>query len=335
MAYRRSTAHDSSGALVLLFIQPDLAQLDALSRAVSEGTFEAAARALHVTPSAVSQRIKALERSTGQILLSREKPVRPTPAGESLLRLAVQIRALIDDAARHLGAASPGAAPEETPVVPLAVNADSLATWVLPALAGLSTPAVFDLHRDDQEHTVDLLRRGTVVAAITSDLEPVAGCTVERLGTMVYRPLASPASLDGGSPPARPQRRWPPPPSSSSTARTPCRTAICAVVGALTPARRASTSPASTAFHQAVLLGLGWGMLPDQQANNDVRDGSLIEIDPGATIDVRLHWQQWRIHSALLGEVADAIRQAARATLSNIPARRQSPAAASHSSSPA
>lgn len=315
-------------------MQPDLAQLDALSRAVSEGTFEAAARALHVTPSAVSQRIKALERSTGQILLSREKPVRPTPAGESLLRLAVQIRALIDDAARHLGAASPGAAPEKTPVVPLAVNADSLATWVLPALAGLSTPAVFDLHRDDQEHTVDLLRRGTVVAAITSDPEPVAGCTVERLGTMVYRPLASPAFA----------RRW--------FAAGPTAAALAAAPVVvfdrsdtlqdryLRRRRRAHTSPprqhvpASTDFHQAVLLGLGWGMLPDQQANNDVRDGSLIEIDPGATIDVRLHWQQWRIHSALLGEVADAIRQAARATLSNIPARRQSPAAASHSSSP-
>ena len=82
----------------------DLAQLDALSHAVSEGTFEAAARALHVTPSAVSQRIKALETGVGRILLERSKPVRPTPSGESLLRLAVQLRAMVDDVAQELGA---------------------------------------------------------------------------------------------------------------------------------------------------------------------------------------------------------------------------------------
>ncbi len=52
----------------------DPAQLRALSAAVSEGTFEAAARALHVTPSAISQRIKALETSVGRVLLVRTKP---------------------------------------------------------------------------------------------------------------------------------------------------------------------------------------------------------------------------------------------------------------------
>ena len=318
-------------------MQPDLAQLDALSRAVSEGTFEAAARALHVTPSAVSQRIKALERTTGQILLSREKPVRPTAAGESLLRLAVQVRALVDDAARELGgggsdaSATPGA--PAVPVVPLAVNADSLATWVLPALAGVRSPAVFDLHRDDQEHTVELLRRGTVMAAITSSPDAVAGCTVERLGTMRYRPLASPAFV----------RRWfadGPTPAALGLAPVVVFDRSDALQDRYLRRRRVRANPprqhvpASADFHEAVRLGLGWGMLPDQQAAAELRDGSLVELETGAVVDVRLHWQQWRIHSTLLGEVADAIRQAAGATLTGVP-RRQRGTVSSRSSSPA
>ena len=297
-----------------------LDQLDALSRAVSEGTLEAAARALQVTPSAISQRIKALERSTGQILLIREKPVRATPAGESLLRLAVQIRALIDDAARDLGPLDGTVG--GTPVVPLAVNADSLATWVLPALAQVRTPVVFDLHRDDQEHTVELLRRGTVMAAITSTPDAIAGCTVERLGVMRYRPLASPAFA----------RRWlPDGPTAAALARAPVVVFDRADTLQERYLRRHRVRvppprqyvPASADFHEAVRLGLGWGMLPDQQSSADVRDGALIDLEPGAAIDVRLHWQQWRIHSAVLGEVAEAIRRAAAATLVQ-PARRAS-----------
>ena len=57
----------------------DLQRLEALAAAVSEGTFDAAAGKLHVTPSAISQRVKALETSVGRVLLTRSKPIRPTP----------------------------------------------------------------------------------------------------------------------------------------------------------------------------------------------------------------------------------------------------------------
>ena len=59
----------------------DLAQLRALDATVREGTLEAAARALHVTPSAISQRLRALEVATGRILLVRTKPVQVTESG--------------------------------------------------------------------------------------------------------------------------------------------------------------------------------------------------------------------------------------------------------------
>ena len=52
-------------------------QLAAFAAVLEEGSFEAAARRLCVTPSAVSQRIKALEDRLGQVLLVRQPPCRP------------------------------------------------------------------------------------------------------------------------------------------------------------------------------------------------------------------------------------------------------------------
>ena len=80
----------------------DLAQLRALRAAVDTGTLEGAARALHVTPSAVSQRLKALEQATGRVLLVRSRPVQVTEPGRAVLRLARQLDLLAADAAREL-----------------------------------------------------------------------------------------------------------------------------------------------------------------------------------------------------------------------------------------
>lgn len=49
-------------------------QLAALAAVIECGSFDAAADRLHVTPSAVSQRIKALESRVGQVLVVRDKP---------------------------------------------------------------------------------------------------------------------------------------------------------------------------------------------------------------------------------------------------------------------
>ena len=121
------------------------------------GTLDAAARALHITPSAVSQRIRALEASLGRVLLVRSKPVAVTESGAAALRVARQLDALA-------GALALDLAGEEGSrrLIPLGVNADSLATWVLPALAGLDG-LDFEFHREDQDYTVSYLRDGTVI----------------------------------------------------------------------------------------------------------------------------------------------------------------------------
>lgn len=284
----------------------DLSQLNALVAVVDEGSFDAAATALHITPSAVSQRIKALEQSAGQVLVRRTKPAEPTDPGRAYLRLARQIDALVRAAELERGAEAPG------PVtVPIALSADSMATWVLPALAAMPAGICFDLHRADQSRTADLLRAGTVMAAITSIDEPVQGCRSSRLGVTRYRPMATPAFVE----------RW------FAGGVTVEALGIAPMVvfdrnddlqerylrrrtrRRLAPPRH--YVPASADFAEAVALGLGWAVLPQEQSAQRERRGLLVEIDPGQYVDVVLHWQQWTLQTPALEAVATAIRAAA------------------------
>ena len=142
-------------------------QLRTLTAVVDEGSFEEAAAALGVTPSAVSQRVKALERSVGQVVVVRSIPVAPTAAGEVLLRLARQEAVLEQEARAALGS---GAGDRLT--VAVAVNADSLATWFRPVLAEAAAwdDLALRIRVDDQDHTRELLRSGEVVAGTMSRL---------------------------------------------------------------------------------------------------------------------------------------------------------------------
>jgi LysR family transcriptional regulator (chromosome initiation inhibitor) len=301
----------------LLFVDLDLAQLRALDATVRGGTLEAAARALHVTPSAISQRLRALEVATGRILLVRTKPVQVTESGQAVLRLARQVDLLAADVARELGG---NPSPERVPVLPIAVNADSMATWVLPALAPLAGDVCFDLYREDQEHTSALLRAGTVMAAVTADAEPVPGCTSTRLGGMRYRPMATPAFT----------RRWfPDGPTAEALAEAPVvvfdrrddlqHRYLHAQAGP-DVAPPLHYVPAATDLVAAVGLGLGWGMVPDLLA--PVAPDELLALDPAHTEDVVLHWQQWRLRSPTLDRVREAVVAAAGRELDRHHGRR-------------
>ena len=260
----------------MMNLDPD--QLQALAAAISEGTFDAAARALHVTPSAVSQRVKALETSVGQVLLARSKPVRATTSGETLLRAARQIQAVSQEALRELGAedAGDGSGPS---VVALAVNADSLDTWFLAALAELGG-AVFDLRREDENRTAELLRRGEVMAAVTTSRNPVPGCAVRRLGRMRYTPRAAAAF----------RAQWfPDGVTVAALSRAPVvlldrddtiqdRYLRHRARRPLHPPRH--YIPESGPFFQAVRLGLGWGMIADLQLARDT-GADLVRPRPG------------------------------------------------------
>ncbi|GAA0413107.1 LysR family transcriptional regulator ArgP [Leifsonia naganoensis] len=283
-------------------------QLKTLAAVIDHGTFERAAVALHVTPSAVSQRVKALEEQTGRVLVRRTKPIEPTEAGRVLMRLARQVALLEEEAAAELDAAG-GAAT----TIPLVVNADSLATWVLPALASLPG-LVFDLTLDDQEHTLDRLRDGTAMAAIGSDPDAVQGCTVSPLGAMVYRPVASPAFVERWAP-----EGWSPQAAAVAPMLVFDRKDALQdrYLARFAPTARPPRQyvPASTEFVRAAELGLGWGMLPDLQTAGHLAAGRLTVLDDGGEEAVALHWHQWSMRSAALTAVADAIAARAAAEL--------------------
>ncbi|MEV7726447.1 LysR family transcriptional regulator ArgP [Streptomyces sp. NPDC087917] len=292
-------------------------QVRTLLAVVDEGTFDAAAAALHVTPSAVSQRVKALEQRTGRVLLMRAKPVRPTESGEVLVRFGRQLARLERDARAELGmdTAEGAAGPVR---LPIAVNADSLATWFLPALtrAPQEPQVCFELYREDEGHTTALLREGRVMAAVTSSPVPVAGCTVRALGLARYLPVANPAFaaryLAGA-----PDRFLREAPVITFDRRDDLQDAyVRALAGpgaAASPARH--RMPTSEGFRDAVAAGLGWGLVPEAQAEPLLRAGAVVPVGAGRPLDVRLYWQQWKLDSPALARVAGAVAEAAREAL--------------------
>lgn len=291
-----------------------LEQLATLLALVSEGSFETAAARLHVTPSAVSQRVKAMEQTCGRVLVQRTTPIRLTDAGDVLLRYARQVELLEADTVRQLQDGRDDGAPF---LVAIAVNADSLATWFLDALAGLGDQlgVAFDLHREDQEHTTKLLRAGTVMAAVTSTRESVQGCVTEALGQMRYRAVATPQFV----------ARWlPERPDLTDLSRAPVvafernddlQEAFLRAQTGLSSSGPVHYIPTSNDFARAIMLGLGWGMLPEQQCSAEIAAGNLIDLAATATVDVPLYWQRWNLASPLLEAVSAAVRAQARATL--------------------
>ncbi|MFF4258397.1 LysR family transcriptional regulator ArgP [Streptomyces sp. NPDC001663] len=288
-----------------------LDQVRTLLAVVDEGTFDAAAAALHVTPSAVSQRVKALEQRTGRVLLMRTKPVRPTESGEVVVRFARQLARLERDARAELGMSGAG----EPTRVSIAVNADSLATWFLTALtrAREQEPRLcFELRREDETRTATLLREGLVMAAVTSSPEPVTGCSVRALGRMRYVPVANPdfAREHLGGPlrdvlteaPALAFDR-------SDDLQDAFVRRLRRGKGGASPVRH--FVPTSEGFVASVAAGLGWGVVPEVQAEPLLRAGRLVHLAPERALDVPLYWQQWKLDSPALAVVAEAVMDVA------------------------
>ncbi|WP_182524913.1 LysR family transcriptional regulator ArgP [Nocardioides dongkuii] len=290
-------------------MRPPPDQLAALVAIADHGTFEAAARHLHVSPSAVSQRIRALESAAGQVVVRRGTPCRPTAAGETLLRLARQTELLYDEARAALGDDAAGRT-----TLALAVNADTLATWfrdVVAEVAGWEGVAL-RLVVEDQAYSGRLLRSGDCLAAVTGDPVPVQGCSSERLGVLRYRPAASPAFAERWS--TGRGHDWARMPMVVFNEQDALQHDVLRDRGVDRPPV-VHRVPTSADFHEAVRLGLGWGVLPEPQLLPDVEAGRVVTLGGRTHVDVDLHWQRWRIDSPLLMRLTDAVRRAARGGL--------------------
>ncbi|MEU6284874.1 LysR family transcriptional regulator ArgP [Streptomyces sp. NPDC047028] len=287
-------------------------QVRTLLAVVDEGTFDAAAEALHVTPSAVSQRVKALEQRTGRVLLQRTKPVRPTESGAVLVRFARQLARLERDARGELGLSGAG----EPTRVSVAVNADSLATWFLGALTRVRG-FCFELHREDEAHTAALLREGQVMAAVTSSPDAVPGCSVRPLGRMRYLPVAEPEFAEGyvsGRPLAEALSEAP---VVVFDRKDDFQDGFVRRLGRGSAGALRHYVPTSEGFVTAVAAGLGWGLVPQTQADPLLREGRLVRLAPDRWMDATLYWQQWKLDSPALAALAEAVSLTAAEALLN------------------
>jgi LysR family transcriptional regulator (chromosome initiation inhibitor) len=203
------------------------------------------------------------------------------------------------------------------PSIPLAVNADSLSTWFLDALALVrqDTEVVFDLHRADQDRTAELLRSGTVTAAVTAESDPVQGCSSVPLGVDRYRAVASPAFVDrylgGADSERRMLQRLDRVPLVDYDHDDDLQQGFLRRVVGHAPRGPRHFVPTSADFARAVTLGFGWGLLPEAQCLGAIDTGALVELTPGRRADVALWWQRWNLTAPLLERVTDAVRTVA------------------------
>ncbi|MEK8045387.1 LysR family transcriptional regulator ArgP [Ideonella margarita] len=322
----------------------DTAGLDCLAALAEAGSFDRAAQLLNITQSAVSQRLRSLESQVGHPLVVRARPLRLTEPGKVLLRYARQIQALRADAARELGSTL---ARDER--LPIAVNADSLATWVLPALdplvqAGQREGYGLELIVDDQDFTHDWLRQGDVLGCVSSVSQALRGCLCQPLGLMRYIAVAAPSFIERAMPQGLTRSNFSQLPFIVFNRKDDMQAQwVSRAFGVREPRLKERYVPSSEAGARAAEMGWGVAVLPELLARPHVASGALLPLLPDVTIDVALHWHQWRLsgddsgtntasntaastpttgpaRTGLMDQIGAAVIAGARAALSAVPA---------------
>lgn len=293
----------------------DYPALAAVSAVVREGSFERAADALGITPSAVSQRVRGLEERLGAVLIVRSQPCEPTEVGRTLCAHFDQVRLLEADLVPHL---NPQFGKGQAPLtLKIAVNSDSLSTWFPEAAAQFAqaTGTLLDLIVDDEAHTADRLRSGEVSAVVTSDPEPIQGCSTIELGSLRYRACASPDFI---------ARHFADGVDQASLSKAPClrfdrRDAVQSRWAAEFHGAKLSAPthwvPSTQGFLDFAVRGLAWGMHPEPLALPYIAAGTLAELPPCQPLVVRLYWTVTRIQAGSLRSLTDAVRRIAATVL--------------------
>ncbi|AEQ06441.1 LysR family transcriptional regulator ArgP [Corynebacterium pseudotuberculosis] len=284
--------------------------LQTLSAIIDEESFEDAASILGVSPSAVSQRIKALEKEIGRVVVRRTSPPTPTDAGEILLQTARRMELLQAEANAQLH--------ERIDRVPLtvAINADSLSEWFKPVLADVARwdSATLHVRVEDEAYSLALLKRGDVLGAVTGEAKAASGCESIALGAFHYVSVANPWLLD------RYTSRdgtvdW----RTMPVLRFGPRDALQDKdlerrLGQVPRRRRVSEIPSAEAFFEAARVGLGWALLPESQAAPLLESGEVVMLD-STVFEVPLYWQRWRLESPSLDRLTESVIVAASQVL--------------------
>jgi len=296
----------------------DYAALRAVAAVVRTGSFERAAAALNVTPSAVSQRVKHLEERLGAVLIARGTPCTATDKGLALCRHMDRVGMLEKDLMEELPEIS-GADSAERVTLNLATNADSLGTWFLDAIAAFTkaTDYLVNVAIDDEDHTADWLRRGRVLAAVTALERPVQGCRVTPLGALRYQATASPDFVARYFADGLTEAAFQRAPALTFNQKDRLQNVWAKEVFGRDMSFPTHWLPSTQSFLDGCLAGMGWALNPVQLAKRHIENGDLVELVPGKILERRLFWQINRLAADQLDELSRSILAVARRELNS------------------
>ena len=301
----------------------DADALECLAAIVEEGGFERAAVRLSITQSAVSQRLRSLEAQVGTVLLVRSRPLRPTTAGRLLIKHAVQLRLLRADLENDLQELTPSAnAQREEDRISIAVNADSIATWALPALSHLVNDGLpLEIITDDQDFTHEWLREGQVLGCVTTLKQALRGCKVAPLGAMRYIAVAAPKYAAQHLPQGLTAHNFRSVPFLSFNRKDDMQVEFIArAFGLPRVALNHTYLPSSEGQVRAVLAGWGAGVVPELLVRSALAEGRLVNIAPGHGLLIALYWHCWNLQSTVLDSLTRALIEHAAQVLEPVTA---------------
>jgi LysR family transcriptional regulator (chromosome initiation inhibitor) len=296
----------------------DTDALECLAAIVEEGGFERAAVRLSITQSAVSQRLRSLEAQAGTVLLVRSRPLRATTAGRLLIKHAVQLRLLRADLDNDLQELTPGSsAAREEDRISIAINADSIATWALPALGPLVSEGLpLEIITDDQNFTHEWLREGQVLGCVTTLKQALRGCKVLPLGAMEYVAVASAGYAQKNCPQGLQVGNFRQIPFIAFNRKDDLQAQFVARALGL---RRVSLVqrfvPSSEGQVRAALAGWGASVVPRLQVQGLLERGDLVNLVPATTLPVSLFWHCWNLDSAVIDRMTQALVEGSRQAL--------------------
>lgn len=300
----------------------DTDALECLAAIVEEGGFERAAVRLSITQSAVSQRLRALEAQVGTVLLVRSRPLKPTAAGRLLIKHAMQMRLLRADLETDLHELTPDSGnSREEERISIAINADSISTWVLPALGPLVSEGLpLEIITDDQDFTHEWLREGQVLGCVTTLKKALRGCKVLPLGAMQYVAVASRDYARTHCPQGLSAHNFRQIPFIAFNRKDDLQVEF---VGRALGLRRVALSqrfvPSSEGQVRAALAGWGATVVPELQVRDLLAQGELVNLAPQASLPVSLYWHCWNLHSVVIDRLTAALAGAAAKALTGAP----------------
>jgi len=293
--------------------------LECLAAIIEEGGFERAAQRLSITQSAVSQRLRALEAQVGTVLIVRSRPLKPTPAGQLMLKHAKMMRLLradLEKDLKELAPSSTGGSREEERIS-VAINADSIATWALPALSGMAQGGLpIEIITDDQEFTHEWLREGQVLGCVTSLGQALRGCKMEPLGTMDYVVVASAEYAAQHCPKGMNAHNFHKLPFIAFNRKDHLQHSFVEQAFGLPRVMlKQLFVPSSEGQIRAVRAGWGVSVLPELGVRDLLASGELVNVTPRHRQGVALYWHCWNLSSEVLDALSTALRSAAARSL--------------------